>query len=336
MNSKLSNTMLRPFTLDDAEEVVRLINRQSESILGVKDTDLDEMINDWNSPGVVLKDMARVLEDEQGNIIGYVEVWDTSEPHVTKYIWGVLDPDHWDEDCYRYMLRWAEENACSKIPLAPPGTRVVMNMGLSNKDLNRKAALENYGFELIRNFFRMVIELDHAPQTPIIPEALTIRPIHLESELRSVLIAMEDGFADHWGSVERSIDEMLEQWHYFIENNNDFDPSLWFLAMDGDEIAGVCRCKSKMIEDPDMGWVNQLCVRKPWRRQGLGMALLLTGFNELYRRGKARVGLGVDATSLTHATRLYEKAGMHVTQQYDTYEKVLRPGKDIVLKSLDT
>jgi ribosomal protein S18 acetylase RimI-like enzyme len=90
-----------------------------------------------------------------------------------------------------------------------------------------------------------------------------------------------------------------------------------------------------MTEDPDMGWVNQLCVRKSWRRQGLGMALLLTGFNEFYRRGKRRVGLGVDATSLTHATRLYEKAGMHVTQQHDTYEKELRPGKDIVLKSLD-
>jgi hypothetical protein len=35
------------------------------------------------------------------------------------------------------------------------------------------------------------------------------------------------------------------------------------------------------------------------------------------------VGLGVDAASLTGATRLYEKAGMHVTRRYDTYEKVL-------------
>lgn len=83
-----------------------------------------------------------------------------------------------------------------------------------------------------------------------------------------------------------------------------------------------------------MGWVSQLCVRKPWRQQGLGMALLLTAFNEFYRRGKKRAGLGVDATSLTNATRLYEKAGMHVTQKYNTYELELRPGKDLATKEL--
>jgi len=44
------------------------------------------------------------------------------------------------------------------------------------------------------------------------------------------------------------------------------------------------------------------------------------------------VGLGVDSTSLTNATRLYEKAGMHVDRQYDTYEYELRQGKDLAKK----
>lgn len=334
MISKLSNTRLRPFSLDDAEEVVDLFNKHSQAILGVKDTDLDDRVNDWTYPGVKLDEMTRVLEDDHGTIVGYVEVWDISEPHVTKYIWGVLDPEHWDDDCFRYMLRWAEEFACSRIPLAPDDARVVMNMGVSNEDIRRKNALESYGFGLIRNFFRMTIELDHAPQAAVIPDGIIIRPMNIETELRAALIAMEDGFSDHWGYVERSVDEMVEQWQRHIENSADFDPSIWFLAMDGDEIAGVCRCSNRITEDPELGWVNQLCVRKPWRRQGLGMALLLTGFNELYHRGKARISLGVDATSLTNATRLYEKAGMRVTRQYDTYEMELRPGKDMVKKSL--
>ena len=49
----------------------------------------------------------------------------------------------------------------------------------------------------------------------------------------------------------------------------------------------------------------------------------------IFQRGKQRVGLAVDATNLTNATRLYEKAGMHVSLQYDTYEKELRPGQDL-------
>jgi hypothetical protein len=59
------------------------------------------------------------------------------------------------------------------------------------------------------------------------------------------------------------------------------------------------------------------------------MAMLQHAFGEFYRRGKQRVGLGVDATSLTNATQLYERAGMHVARQYDTYSFEIRPGKDI-------
>jgi mycothiol synthase len=41
----------------------------------------------------------------------------------------------------------------------------------------------------------------------------------------------------------------------------------------------------------------------------------------------------VDASSLTNATRLYERAGMHITQQYDTYELEIRSGKDLAKRS---
>jgi hypothetical protein len=34
----------------------------------------------------------------------------------------------------------------------------------------------------------------------------------------------------------------------------------------------------------------------------------------------------VDTQNPTGATRLYEKAGMHVERQYDFFEKELRPG----------
>ena len=37
------------------------------------------------------------------------------------------------------------------------------------------------------------------------------------------------------------------------------------------------------------------------------------------------------ASSLTNATRLYEKAGMQVTEKYNTYELELRPGQDLMM-----
>ena len=53
-------------------------------------------------------------------------------------------------------------------------------------------------------------------------------------------------------------------------------------------------------------------MRRPWRRQGLGEALLLHSFRAFRERGFTRGTLGVDASSPTGATRLYERAGMTI------------------------
>jgi mycothiol synthase len=47
------------------------------------------------------------------------------------------------------------------------------------------------------------------------------------------------------------------------------------------------------------------------------------------------VGLGVDAGSLTGATRLYEKAGMSIFSQFDKYSKEIRAGKEISVQSIE-
>jgi ribosomal protein S18 acetylase RimI-like enzyme len=103
-----------------------------------------------------------------------------------------------------------------------------------------------------------------------------------------------------------------------------FDPALWYIAWDGDRIAGYCLCNYR----GETGWVGTLGVRRPWRKHGLGMALLLHSFGEFYRRGTRAIGLGVDASNPTGATRLYEKAGMHVASEYVIYEKQYRPGRE--------
>jgi mycothiol synthase len=66
-----------------------------------------------------------------------------------------------------------------------------------------------------------------------------------------------------------------------------------------------------------------LGVRTPWRKRGIGLALLQHAFTEFHRRGEPHVGLGVDADNPTGATRLYEKAGMQVLTEDIVFEKEL-------------
>lgn len=82
----------------------------------------------------------------------------------------------------------------------------------------------------------------------------------------------------------------------------------------------------------------QSVLRKEWLLMwmlGINLIVRIHSLGELFRRGKKRAGLGVDSESLTGATRLFQKAGMHQERRYNnSYEKELRPGRDLRIKSV--
>jgi GNAT superfamily N-acetyltransferase len=65
-----------------------------------------------------------------------------------------------------------------------------------------------------------------------------------------------------------------------------------------DEIAAGTICTGDTY---DGGFVHALFTRRPWRRQGVGAALLAASFRRFWERGEHSVGLGVDAASDTGA-----------------------------------
>jgi mycothiol synthase len=117
----------------------------------------------------------------------------------------------------------------------------------------------------------------------------------------------------------------FDEWQRSRFGDPEFDPSLWKIAWDGDQVAGVSLNRHRM----GIGWIRTLGVRRPWRKRGLGEALLLYSFAEFYRRGRSTIGLGVDAQNPTGATRLYQKVGMTPASEFVTFEKELRPGREI-------
>ncbi len=103
--------------------------------------------------------------------------------------------------------------------------------------------------------------------------------------------AHQEAFSEETDFEKDPFDEWMH-WSY----REPFDPALWFVARDGDEIAGIALCRAVAARQATStsGWVNILGVRKPWRRRGLGKALLEHAFREFRARGKTHAGLGVD------------------------------------------
>ena len=345
--SKVSFTrdlIVRPPTMNDLEATVDLFETVSRHIIGVSDVSLADVRMEWQEPKFDLEKSTRIVVDpnaisngsSDGKVVGYIEVWDNNKLPVSIWVWGRVHPDYERLGIGTSLMEWAEQRASQAISRVPDDLQIVMESGTYHIYQPCHDLFRSMGMELVRHFLTMSIELDNRPSGPNWPGSITIRTYESEAEAEAVLKALLDSFQDHWGYVEQPFEERYERWLHMIRNSEDFDPSLWFLAMDGDEIAGLSLCWPKANEDPDMGWVGTLGVRRSWRRRGLGLALLHHSFNEFHKRGKARVGLGVDAKSLTGATGLYEKAGMKAMpeRQFDTYRLVLRPGRDITRQEI--
>jgi len=124
-----------------------------------------------------------------------------------------------------------------------------------------------------------------------------------------------------WGYIPPE----YRHWHALMIERDDFDPALWTVVEDGDQIAAVA-CAYPFA---DHGHLRSLAVRRPWRRRGLALALLQHTFSLFWARGERTIALGVDADSLTGATRLYQRAGMQIVRQFALWEKELQAGIDL-------
>jgi ribosomal protein S18 acetylase RimI-like enzyme len=168
----------------------------------------------------------------------------------------------------------------------------------------------------------MRIELDQPFLVNEYPGGIVERWFERDQHAHAVYEAHQEAFADHWG-FERS---SYEEWAHFLLDAPNVDTTMWKIAWDEarSEIAGLCLNGPYGEGDPQMAWTRVLGVRRPYRKQGLGEALLKHSFGLFQARGYRRAGLGVDASSLTNAVALYERAGMHVHKRTFAYQKSLR------------
>jgi GNAT superfamily N-acetyltransferase len=323
----MSNTLspgyeLRPACWDDAPAVLDLMDLVSVTLGDPAGSGLtvDELLTEWRLPGFNLVEDTWVVVAPDGTLAGYEEILNRGQFAALSGD-GYVHPLHTGRGIGTTMLRAMERRARELMAKAAPDLRVYIRNGMELKDEAGCILHEEEGYRRVRYFWQMEIELYGAPQEPVWPEGIRLLPLRVGQDEYAMYELMEEAFRDHWGHVPRSFDV----WRHRTIDAPGYDPSLWFIAWDGDQVAGGVMNRYR----GQKGWVGTLGVRRPWRKQGLGLALLLHSFGEFHRRGFSRVGLGVDAANLTGATRLYEKAGMHVVQEYVLYEKELRPGREI-------
>jgi mycothiol synthase len=300
---------LRPPTLADAEAIGAIFNDVSMELYGTPEVSADEMRLWFDAPDFDLDRDAVVAEADDGSIVGFGDLADPSR--VGRVIWIDAQTRLGATDVADAILDELEARAAQR--LAPDGR---LKAYVPEKNAAYAAVVEARGYELVRHSFRMEADLTTEPAAPEWPEGITVREFQPGQDDYRVYEVQEETFADQADAEPMS----YEEWRHW-SFREPFDPDLWFVAEDGDDVAGILLARSERAGDETLGWVSVLGVRRPWRRRGLGRALLLQSFHALRARGKPRAGLGVDGSNPTGAVQLYEAAGMRVVRRNDHWEK---------------
>ena len=277
----------------------------------------EELAQAWKEDGFNVERDVYVVETADGRLVGSEEFYNEGD-HQRLKADGIVHPEFRGLGVGSTLLAKMDERAQAEIALAAADARVQMQSLVNNRDEAGHALLRNNGYAPVRYYWRMEIKMPEAPASVSIPAGIELRPFVKEDHGVAVWQADDEAFRDHWGSHDRTYEEYSRAKY----DSANFDPTLWAIAWDGTELAGFSQNRFRQ----GIGWIATLAVRRPWRKRGLGTYLLQHSFAEFYRRGTNTVGLGVDSTNLTGATRVYERAGMYVAGEFALYEKELRPG----------
>jgi mycothiol synthase len=305
---------------EDAEAVVALIVACQLADTGEADMSLEELIDDWH--GLNLAEEAVVVVAPDGRIAGYADVLNRS--YVVVSVYGYVHPDYRGQGIGSFLVDWGERWTRDRMARAPENARVVTQHYINAANSGARRLLEAAGYAPVRGVYVMETGLDDAPLAPRWPVGISVHTFVPGRDERATYEAVEDAFRDLWGRPRNAFESFLRE-----TRKDSFDPSLWFLARDGGETCGVVLCKVL----GDEGWVDVVGVRRPWRKRGLGLALLRHAFAEYHQRGIRKVGLSVDAESITGAPRLYGRVGMRVKESYVVHLKELRSGVDLGARS---
>ena len=185
---------------------------------------------------------------------------------------------------------------------------VIVRAGAVPAETDYVAVLTDAGFSFVKRYARMTRSLAGVPPTPPTPpEGVLVRRVDPDSgaEMRRFHALVEEAFVD---SLDHDpID--YDAWRARLAKLPSIPYGEWFVAEVDGRWAGALQSTDQGIEQNE-GWVKMLAVLRPYRRRGVGRALLEHAFAAYAAKGLTDAGLGVDLTNPTSPASLYRSVGL--------------------------
>ncbi len=264
---------------------------------------------------VIVEPQANVLVVEgNGRVIGYSYlVWWAEQDGTRLYLHqGWLVPAWRGRGIGTAMLRWAEARLRRIAGEAAAGIPVYgANAADTERDATALLLAEGYqpAFTLIEMSLDDPARVTAAP----LPSGFTLRRVS-PADYHAIWLARHTAYADS-PFAELPDEDEYRRWVAHA------DPTHWWAAWDGDQVAGMALCAIAR----GRGEVLELNVAKPYRQRGLGHALLTHGVRELAAAGAPFVRLHTNKANIYASYELYERTGFRTVKEYVRYRKPMHP-----------
>lgn len=280
---------------------------------GEVDISEDWLRDEWRRPRFDPTTDAWVVTAADGEVVAAASSWDEGASTIFDSA-GSVHPGHRGRGVGAALARAVEVRAARDAAALPAGSAPRVHQVFDAANAGAHALFEGLGYAPVRGFQHMQIEVGPGRLPGPEPHGIRIRP-RADADDPAIHAAAEEAFRNHWGFRPEPYEEWLDEWR----SSGSYDPTLWLVATAGDEIVGAML--ANLTEG--RGWIGDLAVRDAWRRRGIGEALLRAAFALFAERGVTTVMLNVDRDNTTGATRLYERAGMHVRRRWLVVAKTL-------------
>jgi len=190
----------------------------------------------------------------------------------------------------------------------------------SEKDAWKISLLKEVGSRDVHHYFSMVWNGSLLPETASWPRGIGHRHRMFkeasDEELRDALALSNEAFSELFNYSPWPLERLVN----FRDTAEDV-LRLTFAYSEG-RLVGACWSEDSVPYNQEHGlkdgWIDVLAVSKPYRRRGLGKALILDGMDWLLGRGLNVIHLGVDAEN-KDALGLYESLGFSVLHENITF-----------------
>lgn len=250
-----------------------------------------------------------IFADVDGETVAYSRLYWEREIATSQYAYVNLfkvDPAWQGKGIEQSLITWGEARGRHYANSLPEGNNGFVVTLCRETDRDRFDILKESGYTIERYYHLMSRSLTELPERPL-PEGINVRPV-LPKHIRKIWDASNEAFKDEYGASEPT-----EEWFQSYVANPNFQPILWQVAWDGDEVVGSVQNyvspEENELENRRRGYTEAISVRREWRGRGVASALICRSMAMFKTLNMDEVALTADTQNPTGAMHLYTNLG---------------------------